>query len=297
MKKYITTLMALLVAVTVTAQSAVQKLEKINNFNAFVWYPSGYDTAKTKRYPLIVFLPGVGETGVDASKLLLYGPAHHISAGLLKPDAIVACVQPTMQWPTVTVVDGIITTMKRVYKVKEDDIHLTGVSAGGNAVEQYALTPALAKNIKTVFPVSATESSSLYGNVPTIAKLPLRWYFFCGFKDSQFGRQYELYNKIALQDWRKAGFESDETGHTPSSFNRVYGPNFRVRGTDLNIYDWMLGGGYIDPGPVVIDTSDIQYCVGPASEIKSVIVLRKDGKYQTFDSTYNYAPTIKVNIP
>lgn len=266
----------------------VQRQEKINGLNAYTWYPEGYDTAKVKRWPLILFFPGAGETGTVANKLLTYGPSKFIAEGKLKPNAVVISIQPTTQWPDENTVNSAINAITKAYKVDPLDIHLTGISNGGNAIERFCLTPAYAARVQSVFPVASTEVSALYGNVPAVAKLGLRWYFFCGNKDSQLGRQIELYTKLKMKG-AAAELQMDESGH--SNFNTAYDPNFKLWDTDINIYDWMIIGNM---GPIPpIDTADLQYCVGPADKIKKVIVLLKNGQYQEFDSSHVYIPEIK----
>lgn len=268
---------------------AIQKQEKINGLNAYTWYPEGYDTAKVKRWPLILFFPGAGETGTVASKLLTYGPSKFIAEGKLKPNAVVISIQPTTQWPDENTVNSAINAITKAYKVDPLDIHLTGISNGGNAIERYCLTPAYASKVQSVFPVASTEVSALYGNVPSVAKLGLRWYFFCGNKDSQLGRQIELYTKLKMKG-AAADLQMDESGH--SNFNTAYDPSFKMWGSGMNYYEWALLG-QLDEFPP-IDTADLQYCVGPADKIKKVIVLLKNGQYQEFDSSHVYIPEIKI---
>ncbi|MFL5789383.1 MAG: hypothetical protein ACJ748_15085, partial [Flavisolibacter sp.] len=85
---------------------AQQTLTTINGWNAYVHLPNDY-TSTTIKYPVIIFIAGVGEVGTTASKMLTYGPSKFISQGdsmnfwvngvLEKP--IVISIQPPTAWP------------------------------------------------------------------------------------------------------------------------------------------------------------------------------------------------------
>src|SRR5690606_24761570 len=87
--------------------SAQQYLTSIDGWNAYVHLPDEYNDSVGKQYPLILFIPGLGEIGTDPSKLLIYGPAKFIKEGhnmqfmvngkLEKP--IVISMQPSAAWP------------------------------------------------------------------------------------------------------------------------------------------------------------------------------------------------------
>lgn len=286
--KYATTTILLALSWVWGYAQGIQKQEKINGLNAYTWYPQGYDTAKVKRWPLILFLPGAGETGTVASKLLTYGPSKFIAEGKLKPNAVVISIQPTTQWPDQNVVNNALNSIIKAYKVDTTQIHITGISNGGNAVERFALMATMGKRIASVMPVSSTEVSSSYGGISSIKSYPLRWLFFCGNKDDQLGRQIELFTKLKLAGV-DAQLQMDESGH--SNFNTAYDPAFRMWHNGLNYYEWVTIGKLDEFPP--IDTADLQYCVGPADKIKKVIVLLKNGQYQEFDSSHVYIPEIK----
>lgn len=285
--KYVLLLLLLNSAGNTHAQG-IQKQEKINGLNAYTWYPQGYDTAKVKRWPLILFFPGAGETGTVASKLLTYGPSKFIAEGKIRPNAVVISIQPTTQWPDQNVVNNAINSIIKAYKVDTTQIHITGISNGGNAVERFALMTTMGKRVASIMPVSSTEVSSSYGSISAVKTYPFRWFFFCGNKDDQLGRQIELFTKLKMAGVT-ADLQMDESGH--SNFNTAYDPDFKMWAGGMNYYEWTLLG-QLDEFPP-IDTADLQYCVGPADKIKKVIVLLKNGQYQEFDSSHVYIPTIK----
>src|SRR6476661_1322836 len=88
--------------------TAQQFLTTIDGWNAYVHLPNDYTDSVTKKYPVIIFVPGLGEVGTDPSKLLVYGPSKYVNEGhnmiftvngkVEKP--IVISIQPASAWPT-----------------------------------------------------------------------------------------------------------------------------------------------------------------------------------------------------
>lgn len=119
--------------------SAQQFLTQIDGWNAYVHLPDDYNDSVNKRYPLICFIPGTGETGTTASKLLTYGPSKFVAQGhnmqfmvngkLEKP--IVISLQPVNLWPNAWTINKKLDSVFARYRCDLQRINVTGLSMGG----------------------------------------------------------------------------------------------------------------------------------------------------------------------
>jgi len=93
--------------------------------------PPGYDADPGKRWPLLVFLHGAGESGSDIEKVKIHGPPKLIAAGSFDHPCIVVSPQcPGRGW-NADMVAALIDDICRTTRVDEDRIYLTGLSMGG----------------------------------------------------------------------------------------------------------------------------------------------------------------------
>lgn len=130
-----------------TARAGVVTCPVSNGY--YEYLPQGYNTNPNERFPLIIFIPGIGELGngtTDLSTVLRHGPANLINTG---------------QWPNKFSVNGqdfrfivitpqftnnpwsghINTMLNYIianYKVDIDRVYMSGFSLGGGAVWAYA---------------------------------------------------------------------------------------------------------------------------------------------------------------
>src|ERR1700748_3131739 len=74
-KQLLFTILMLISVSTKCQQSLIQ----VNGWNAYVHLPSDYTTSKT--YPTIIFFPGAGEIGTNASLVIANGPGAYITQG------------------------------------------------------------------------------------------------------------------------------------------------------------------------------------------------------------------------
>src|ERR1043165_141420 len=58
-----------------------QSLINVNGWNAYVHLPWDYSLNPTKSYPTIIFFPGIGEIGTNASLVIANGPGAYIAQG------------------------------------------------------------------------------------------------------------------------------------------------------------------------------------------------------------------------
>jgi hypothetical protein len=115
-----------------------QTLTKINGWNAYVHLPANY-TSTTINYPTIIFFPGVGEIGTNASALIANGPGAYITQGWNgnvvvdgnTVEFIVISLQPPIAYPNEIQINDKIQIIKSTYRVDNDKLYLTGLSHGG----------------------------------------------------------------------------------------------------------------------------------------------------------------------
>lgn len=165
----------LIVATNFQQVFAQQFLTSIDGWNAYVHLPDDYNDGTFKRYPLICFIPGTGESGTDASRLLIYGPSKFIAEGhnmqftvngkLEKP--IVISIQPANLWPNAAVINRKLDSILARYRCDLQRINVTGLSMGGwswtNYVDNYS--PAYTNRITSIVSMSAPAPDNGISNM------------------------------------------------------------------------------------------------------------------------------------
>src|SRR5688572_23225429 len=89
--------------------------------------------------PLLIFLHGIGEIGMDITKVLKYGPLQQIKDGIDIGEPKV-CVHPQNSsggW-SIGEVDEVVEYFKKLAPVDPNKIYLMGASLGGQGVWNYA---------------------------------------------------------------------------------------------------------------------------------------------------------------
>jgi hypothetical protein len=117
---------------------AQQTLVQIGGWNAYVHLPDDYSTT-TKNYPTIIFFPGIGEIGTNASLVISNGPGAYITQGWngnVNIDGstvkfIVISLQPSDAYPVEYTMNQKIQLIKGMYRVDSNRLYLTGLSHGG----------------------------------------------------------------------------------------------------------------------------------------------------------------------
>ncbi len=94
------------------------------------WLPEGYG-ASDKKWPLLVFLHGAGETGTNLSAVERHGPPKLAAAGRKFPFILVAPQSPHLLWNPIEV-NAFTEEMVKTLKVDPTRVWITGISMGGN---------------------------------------------------------------------------------------------------------------------------------------------------------------------
>ncbi len=94
--------------------------------------PQGYDAQGAKRWPVMLFLHGIGERGNDARKVLAHGPIKLARNGQEFPFIIIAPQCPDGEfWNNPEALIQLLDHVEKTYRVDNTRVYLTGLSMGG----------------------------------------------------------------------------------------------------------------------------------------------------------------------
>ena len=116
-------------ALVSSAQQSVQKI--ITETQYLLSLPEQYYEDSARRWPLLLFLHGSSESGLDIEKVKTHGPPKLIARGKKFPFINVS---PQSDVPSGWDVDqlfNLLQHVKKAYRVDRDRIYLTGLSMGG----------------------------------------------------------------------------------------------------------------------------------------------------------------------
>lgn len=234
----------LIISSSITEVYAQQFLTKIDGWNAYVHLPDDYNDSVGKRYPLICFIPGIGECGTDASKLLIYGPSKFVASGhnmqfmvngkLEKP--IVISLQPVDRWPGAWTINRKLDSVLARYRCDLQRINVTGLSMGGWSWDNYVdgYDPAFTNRITSIVSLSAPPVDNTVSNMRLYALAGGTLWGFEGNMD-----QHGLDEVVDTMNAYVAGsgrYTVYSGGHC--CWNTFYNPTWVDNGE--SIYTWML---------------------------------------------------------
>ena len=112
-----------------TAHSFERQLTVRANYLLFL--PKGYEAAAERRWPLLLFLHGAGETGTNVWRTDIHGPANYILQHPDFPFILVSPQCPPQETWSNAVLLGLLDEVLASYKVDPQRVYLTGLSMGG----------------------------------------------------------------------------------------------------------------------------------------------------------------------
>jgi predicted peptidase len=231
--------------------SSRRAVTRVIGYDYLLSLPIGYDAAGAKRWPLLLFLHGSGESGTDVHRVAVNGPPKLLRTDLpLTADESAAarklagnfivvspqCPDEGVAWEDEPLLDLIDQVLAR-YHADPDRVYLTGLSMGGYGVWSLALHHA--DRFAAVAPISGGGNlldalNVEDGTVPHAAALRrLGFWVFHGAKDdvvpvSEATRMVDLLAKGGVKDLKLT--INPDRGH--DVWNVVY--------ADLHFYDWLL---------------------------------------------------------
>ncbi len=209
--------------------------------------PARYSTT-TKKYPLILFIHGIGELGTNISRMNCCGLPRHLYNKTFPPEFVVNNARHSFivmapqfkKRPTAADIQSAIDYMKARYRIDASRIYVTGLSMGGGSTWDYSAV--YGQNAAAIVPVCG-------GTAPTTAlataigkkNLPI-WGIY-SYKDAvvpaAWGTTWfnliDQYNP-AYASKTKLTIYSDADHN--STWGRAFNPTSKVDG--MNIYEWML---------------------------------------------------------
>ena len=231
-------------------------ISMVPHTNAYYEYvPQGYPEPN-KKYPLMIFLHGLGESGPGTAAslpiVLRNGPPKLINEGRFPTSFTVGgvsykflVISPQFnEWPTENDVDNIINYLIAHYPVDINRIYLTGLSMGGGTVWNYSGNDINhATRIAGIVPVcGAGYPYQSHARTMALANLPV-WAThnsIDGTVPPSYTIDYvNLINTAPVPPTplaKKTIFTVPSNNH--DAWTRTYDTSFRENG--LNVYEWML---------------------------------------------------------
>jgi predicted peptidase len=106
----------------------------------YLYFPKDYESEKNKKFPLLLFLHGGGESGDSLSTIKSNGPPKLIVEGKQFPFLILAPQNPyKKKWWNTRAVAQLLDTIVENNRVDKNRVYLTGLSRGGSAAWEMAV--------------------------------------------------------------------------------------------------------------------------------------------------------------
>lgn len=202
----------------------------------------------TKRYPLIVFIHGIGELGTGLTRLNCCGLPHHAKYGTFPARFLVngvyysyIVVSPQFRVrPSASQIQSVVTYAKNKYRVDPARVYVTGLSMGGGSTWDWSVV--YGQNAAAIGPICAgtKPTTTLASNVAS-KNLPI-WSMNSSSDAAvpiQWGRDW-----ISWIDARNTAYASKTklTVWSGLSHNATWGKAFNpaTKVDGYNLYQWLL---------------------------------------------------------
>ena len=181
-----------------------------------------------EKKPLLIFLVGDGEKGTDVEKVKIHGPFKYLKSHTL--DAYVLAPQCSeTEYFNSEILYQLILNIQKENNIDSNRIYLTGLSSGGWAVWNLALSHP--EMFAAVVPISSYVDLNEQEEACKLKDIPIR--IFHGLLDDVVDLQYPvaMYKKLKTcnaTDVKLTIFDDENHG----CWTRVY--------DNQDIYDWMF---------------------------------------------------------
>jgi dienelactone hydrolase len=215
----------------------------------------------TKKYPLIIFIHGIGELGTNLSKMNCCGLPHHLNNKSFPANfnvngqnfSFITVAPQFKKRPSAAEVQSVIDFAKNRFRIDPARVYVTGLSMGGGSTWDWSAV--YGQNAAAIVPVCGGTAAST-GLSQKIASKNLPFWALYSTKDAlvpaswgtNFLNWIKQYNsaisgKLKLTIWTDADHNA--------TWARAFNPNTKIDGK--NIYEWLLlftRGGASGPVPV-----------------------------------------------
>jgi predicted peptidase len=113
--------------------------DKVIESRLLLYLPEGYDSLD-QNWPLLMFLHGSGESGEMIELVKKQGPPKMIEYGRKFPFIVISPQSPEEDRWSIEVLDMVLDEMVLNYRVDTNRIYVTGLSMGGTATWNLAIT-------------------------------------------------------------------------------------------------------------------------------------------------------------
>lgn len=202
----------------------------------------------TKKYPLIVFIHGIGELGTTISRINCCGLPKHLYNKTFPPEFVINGARHSFivmapqfkSRPTAAQVQSVIDFAKRRFRIDDTRIYVTGLSMGGGSTWDWSAV--YGQNAAAIVPVcGGTKPTTTMAQQIASKNLPIWGLYSTADKlvPAQWGRDFfswiDKYNttfapKTKLTVWTDADHNT--------TWARAFNPTTKIDG--YNIYQWML---------------------------------------------------------
>lgn len=161
-----------LLPMTLMGQQTAQNVI-LQDMNYLVYFPQDYEDNTDKKWPLLIFLHGVGECGSDVNKLKVTGLPKHIEEGNKYPFIIISPQEQERRrgW-NIQKLHDFYNKIVDKYPVDKDRVYLTGLSMGGYGTWNFAIVqPEL---FAAIIPICG--GTHYFGEIHRLKHLPI-WCF------------------------------------------------------------------------------------------------------------------------
>jgi predicted peptidase len=210
-----------------TTERATLQVSFPYTYNYLLGLPAGYADEENadERWPLLLFLHGMGERGDDLQKIRRHGPPRLLDEDGPLPFVVVSPQCPDDEWWNLPALEALIDELVRRHRIDPDRIYLTGLSMGGYGT--WALAARNPARYAAIIPVCGGGETKW---APRLRDLPI-WAFHGG-QDTVVppARSQEMVDAIRVAGGSPKLTIYPEAGH--DSWTETYAND--------EIYTWLL---------------------------------------------------------
>jgi predicted peptidase len=217
-----------------TAKQFIPSKTQTRALKYLLFLPKDYNAKSSTRWPLILFLHGVGERGADVRKVAIHGPPHYVADHPEFPFILVSPQCPVGEHWSNEILLALLDEVTRTYAVDPRRIYLTGLSMGGYGAWELGLS--YPEKFAALAPICGggqlvTVMLSSRDKPQALKTLPV-WVFH-GAKDpvvplEESQRMVDALKKVGVKEVKFTNYP--DTGH--NSWTKAY--------DDLELYSWFL---------------------------------------------------------